>query len=184
MLIENREMFDKLISKVNRKGFDSLIKYLDVNGYYTAPASTNNHLATDGGLMQHSINVTTSMLDMAKALHANVSEESIIICGLFHDIGKADYYGKPNYRENILKSGLRSEPKPYEINKDLLGVPHEVVAIQELTRFIKLTEEEAHAIYFHNGLYTPSGYAIKGKETPLYLLLHSADMWASRVIEG
>ena len=33
-------------------------------------------------------------------------------------------------------------------------------------------------------MYGDFRYVIKDKETPLYLLLHSADMWASRVIEA
>ena len=49
--------------------------------------------------------------------------------------------------------------------------------------YIPLTAEEEQAILWHNGLYGIFKYEISGKETPLYLLLHMADMWASRVIE-
>ena len=48
---------------------------------------------------------------------------------------------------------------------------------------IELTEDENSAIQKHNGMYGPFRYVIQGKETPLYLLLHMADMWASRVTE-
>ena len=51
------------------------------------------------------------------------------------------------------------------------------------SQFIHLTENEEWAILMHNGLYGDFRYAIQGKETPLYLLLHHADMWASRVVE-
>ena len=47
----------------------------------------------------------------------------------------------------------------------------------------KRQEEESWAILMHNGLYGAFKYQIPGKETPLYLLLHTADMWASRVLE-
>jgi hypothetical protein len=50
-------------------------------------------------------------------------------------------------------------------------------------RYISLTEEEEQAILYHNGLYGVFKYEISGKETPLYMLLHFSDMWASRVIE-
>jgi hypothetical protein len=49
--------------------------------------------------------------------------------------------------------------------------------------FIDLTEEEQHAILFHNGLYTPLGRELTGNETPLSMLVHFSDMWASRVVE-
>ena len=46
-----------------------------------------------------------------------------------------------------------------------------------------LTEEEETAILWHNGLYGQFKYDIPGKETKLYMVLHWADMWASRVTE-
>ena len=49
--------------------------------------------------------------------------------------------------------------------------------------FIDLTEEEQFAILYHNGLYGDFKYEIQGNETPLYLILHFADMWAARIIE-
>ena len=46
-----------------------------------------------------------------------------------------------------------------------------------------LTEDETWAILHHNGMYGDLKYTLQGKETPLYLIIHFADMWASRVIE-
>ena len=62
-------------------------------------------------------------------------------------------------------------------------IDHEVRSIQIAGRYIKLTEDENWAILMHNGMYGNFKYQIQGKETPLYLLLHMADMWASRVVE-
>ena len=63
-------------------------------------------------------------------------------------------------------------------------VDHEVRALAIIAKYIDMTEEEQQAILWHNGLYGPFKYEIQGKETPLYLILHFADMWASRVIEN
>ena len=121
--------------------------------------------------------------------HVEVSFDSIIICGLLHDIGKCGQFGKPYYVENYLskrdKEGnpVRSEAKPYITNAELFNVPHEVRAISIISRYIDLTEEEQFAILYHNGMYGDLKYQLSGKETPLYMLLHFADMWASRVIE-
>lgn len=46
-----------------------------------------------------------------------------------------------------------------------------------------MNDRELFDTYFNNGLYTPDGRAISGKETPLMMLLHWADLWASRVLE-
>lgn len=175
--------FDELFAFIQRDGREELRAYLDSSGYFKAPASSQYHLAKDGGLLEHSVNVTNLMIELKKSLNVEVDLESIVIVGLFHDLGKANYYGKPNYIENILKSGKRSDAKPYETNKELLNIPHEVSSIHLLSGFINLTEEETFAILYHNGLYTSLGYAVKGNETPLYLITHFADMWASRIIE-
>jgi 23S rRNA maturation-related 3'-5' exoribonuclease YhaM len=190
---------DKIITvllSTNRPGIEGLIKYMEQIGYFEAPCSGGNHLAKEGGLAEHSWNVNSIMNAMYETVVGGdcvIPQYSIDIVSLLHDLGKCGDYGKPNYVENWIKSRkkdkngeyplVRSEKKPYETNKDLLYVPHEVRSIKIASRFIHLTENEEWAILMHNGLYGDFKYAIQGKETPLYLLLHSADMWASRVIE-
>ena len=78
---------------------------------------------------------------------------------------------------------IRSNAKPYITNAELLNVPHEIRSLSIVDRYIDLTEDEQFAILYHNGLYGDLRYQINGKETPLYMLLHFADMWASRVVE-
>ena len=178
---------DKIIEHListKREGIGSLIEYMDNNGFFRAPCSTQHHLCKRGGLAEHSLNVMETMLKIASALGLSLEyQDSIIITGLLHDVGKAGFNGIPNYISNVLKKGEISKTKPYEVNKELLGLPHEVLSVSIITKFIDLSVEEYQAILYHNGLYTPLGNAIKGKETPLYLLLHMSDMWASRVIE-
>jgi 23S rRNA maturation-related 3'-5' exoribonuclease YhaM len=115
------------------------------------------------------------------------NRDSVIIASLLHDVGKAGDYGKQNYTENYLKTRdkegnpMRSATKPFCTNKDLLYIPHEVRSIAIIRQFFALTEEEEHAIYYHNGKYTHTGYDLK--ETPLQMILHFADLWSSRVTE-
>lgn len=175
--------FEAYFNFINREGKDNLLAYLHEGDYFTAPASSQYHLSSKGGLLEHSLNVTQLMFDISEKLPCNLSAESMAIVGLFHDLGKSTYYGKPNYIDNLLKSGLRSTAKPYETNKDRLAIPHEVASVHMLGQFIRLTEDEAFAIMFHNGLYTPLGYAVKNNETELFLLLHFADMYSSRFTE-
>ena len=164
-------------------GVSDLVKKMDEIGYFTAPCSGGNHLAKEGGLAEHSWNVLKVMTNLADVLNPDLPSRSIVLTALLHDLGKCGDHGKANYVPNILKSGEQSEKKPYETNKDLLYVPHEVRSIKIASEYITLTEDEEWAILMHNGLYGDFRYAIQGKETPLYLLLHTADMWASRVLE-
>ena len=186
-----KERIIKLLLSTKRDGMASLLAWMEINGFFTSPCSTQHHLSCVGGLAEHSLNVWNLMTDMADTL---LSEEerkemyqSIIICSLLHDIGKAGQFGKPGYVENYLskrdKDGnpIRSESKPYVANSELLNVPHEIRALAIISKFINLTEEEQHAILYHNGKYTHVGYDLK--ETPLQMMLHFADLWCSRVVE-
>ena len=110
--------------------------------------------------------------------------DSVIIAAALHDLGKCGDFGKQMYVPNILKSGKASEAKPFKRNPALLPLDHATRSIKLATLFIDLTEEEEFAIRYHDGLYESANYAVKGNETPLYLILHYADLWSSRVTEG
>ena len=196
--MEARRIKDLLLS-TERPGMKNLIEYMEDNGFFTAPCSTSHHLSTEGGLAQHSYNVYMIAKDIFYLLYPGETEErssedSLIICSLLHDIGKMGQFGKPNYVPNMLKGRAtkanpnpepkQSESKPFKSNPDLLYVDHEVRALSIIGRFIELTEEEQLVILWHNGLYGPFKYEIPGREIPLYMIIHFADMWASRVIEG
>ncbi|MBQ8280672.1 MAG: HD family phosphohydrolase [Roseburia sp.] len=193
-----KQMIIDLLLETERPGMTDLCAHMEEIGFFNAPCSGGNHLACEGGLAEHSYNVYRVMnVDAAHKLSTdeyNSMRDAIIITSLLHDLGKCGDYGKPNYVPNFVRSKkknengeyelVQSETKPYETNKELLYVPHEVRSIAIAERFISLTEEEEFAILYHNGLYGDFRYAISGKETPLYLLLHHADMWASRYVEA
>lgn len=185
--IKNRT--EELLLSTDRQGIAGLLVEMDGMGFYTAPCSTQYHLSYPGGLAEHSLNVYELMNKLSGILYPEVDKSSVIICALLHDLGKAGQFGKPNYIINMLKGrGKNAEPyqsptKPYIGNPELLYIDHEVRSIQIAGRHIDLTEDENWAILMHNGMYGNFKYQIQGKETPLYLLLHMADMWASRVTE-
>ena len=139
-------------------------------------------------MLEHSVNVLKYAEKIGVALlggaEYNKVQDSVVIAALLHDLGKCGDYNKPMYVDNILKSGKPSEAKPFERNPDLLAVPHAVRSIKLATLFIDLTEDEEWAILCHDGLYDFMKYDLKGKETWLQLIVHWADMWASRIIEG
>lgn len=61
---------------------------------------------------------------------ANVNQSSLLTVALLHDLNKAmALNGEPHYVDNLLKSGERSEAKPWETN-DAAGSPMGVVQLQ------------------------------------------------------
>lgn len=177
-----------LLTSINREGMSDLIQYMEDIGFFEAPASTQFHGAYPGALAEHSWNVYECACKMFKSLLTDVEYKklypSIVICSILHDLGKCGQFGLPLYTPNILKSGKISDAKPFEKNKELLTLPHEIVSCIEVTKYIDLTPEEQNAIAWHNGLYGAFKYDIQGKESQLYMIIHFADMWASRVIES
>ena len=189
----NKDIIKNLLLSTGRDGMEELIDYMEVYGFFEAPCSTQHHLSEPGGLAAHSLNVHEVAVNLSNALYDIIPTNSLIIVTLLHDIGKMGQFNKPNYVPNMLKGRAtkanpnpepyQSTSKPYISNPELLYVDHEVRALAIISKFIDLTEEEQQAILWHNGLYGPFKYEIQGKETPLYMLLHFADMWASRVVE-
>lgn len=83
--------YDKLKALVvNRKvQFDALVSFMeDETTWLTSPASTKYHLCTEGGLLEHSVNVAECMLKIRAVLAPEISEESCVIVSLIHDFGK------------------------------------------------------------------------------------------------
>lgn len=189
----NKDIIKKLLLSTGREGMELLVEHMEEYGFFETPCSTQHHLSEPGGLAAHSLNVLDVAKDLSKALNHIVPESSVVIVSLLHDIGKMGQFNKPNYVPNMLKGRAtkanpnpepyQSTSKPYITNPELLYVDHEVRALSIISKFIDLTEEEQQAILWHNGLYGPFKYEIQGKETPLYMILHWADMWASRIVE-
>ena len=185
--LNNKKYVVDSLMKTNREGMEDLIEYTEEIGFFSAPCSTSYHLACEFGLVHH----TRHVMELAEKIGVtliggeeyNKIHDSVVISAALHDLGKCGQFGKPLYVPNVLKSGKTSDAKPYETNKDLMTLPHEIVSVIEATKFIDLTEDEQRAIAWHNGLYGCFKYDIQGKETPLYMILHFADMWASRVVE-
>lgn len=185
--IDNKQFVVDSLMSTKREGMEDLIAYMEDCGFFTAPCSGGNHLACEFGLVHHTRNV----MELAEKLGVawlggagyNEIQEHVIIATALHDLGKMGQFEKPNYIPNELKGGKVSDSKPFKTNPDLLYIDHEIRSIAIASMFIDLTEEEQFAILYHNGMYGPLKYSLSGKETPLYMIVHFADMWASRVTE-
>jgi len=112
----------------------------------------------------------------------DISNESSVIVGLFHDVGKIGLPGKPLYLPN-LENRKNPERKKYIVNPDLVYMGIAVRSLLLVSKFIPLSEEEAQAIAYHDGQYIEENKKIAHREEPLTLLLSYADNWAGEVLE-
>lgn len=78
----------------NRAGVPELINFLTESDYFSAPCSTKYHLPVKGGLAKHSLNVFNLLKSKVEqfGVEVDVPWESIVICGLGHDLCKINLY--------------------------------------------------------------------------------------------
>jgi len=83
-----REEIINLLMKSGKTGIEELITHMDQEGFFDAPCSGDHHLAKEGGLAEHSMNVYRLMCELDATFKAGLDEGSMIICGLLHDLGR------------------------------------------------------------------------------------------------
>lgn len=177
---------------ITRPGADKLMDWLESTDFFTAPASTRFHLAEPGGLVAHSVHVYERMReafvneidrDHGAVEISDQEEETVAICGLLHDICKANFYAV-EMRNRKNEQG-QWEKYPFYIVDDQLPYGHGEKSVYIASGFMKLTREEAMAIRWHMGGFDDSvkgGTFAMGKayeKFPVALLLHLADMQAT-----
>ncbi len=179
-----KEEFRKLLLSINREGIEDLVKFIDERtDFYTAPASTRFHGDFEGGLVEHSMKVYEILKRKVKnsCIEIPVSEDTLKIITLLHDICKVNYY-KVDYRNAKNERG-EWEKVPYYTVEDTIPYGHGEKSVMMLTEYIKLTVEEKYCIRWHMGftepkeLYNTLGAAFT--KYPLALLLHEADLEAT-----
>lgn len=75
---------------------EDILERLKQQGFFNAPASTKYHGAYEGGLFEHSLNVTRSLVAITEKNGLSwMRPESPYIIGMFHDICKQDQYRHP-----------------------------------------------------------------------------------------
>lgn len=195
---EQINFFRNSMMSTEREGMADLLAFMEDLGFMIAPASGGNHLCKDGGLLEHTVNVMILAEKIGVAMLGgatyNKIHNSVIIAAGLHDLGKCGREGSPYYVENMVQDGRptkknpeqkykRSESKPYKISGDLCHIDHPLRSVELAARYIDLTEEEEHAIFYHDGVYGSLAYDLKGHEEPLQTIIHFADFWAAQFIE-
>lgn len=190
-----KEYFISLLMKVKRDGIKDLINYLEESDFFEAPASTIYHGSYEGGLLTHSLNVYECLLFEYYNLQDSefnlpkIDEESLIIVALLHDLCKVNCY-IPSFRNVKNENTGKWEKVPCYRREPLFPMGHGGKSIFIIQQFIKLTPEEAQAIFWHMGAYDTSQYMTwnelgKAYENNLLaFLLHQADMKATYLSEN
>jgi len=178
--------YDTLKLKIEdrRKPFEHFIKFLEnETTWLTTPASTRFHLAQERGLLNHSVGVAETLLRFREFLAPRISEESCVIVGLFHDVGKLGMPGKPYYLPNDNEWMVKNRGICYKTNSDVVTMGLAVRSLYLISQYISLSETEAQAIAYHDGQYIDDNKIIAHREEPLTLLLHWADYWTAHIYE-
>jgi hypothetical protein len=184
--MELLERYESLKWKVieRKDAFDTFIKLLEGETTWLAsPASTRFHLAEEHGLLMHSIGVAETLLRFREFLAPSITEESCVIVGLLHDVGKLGMPGKPLYLPNENEWMVKNRGVRYKINPDVVAMGLAVRSIFLVSQYIPLSEVEAQAITYHDGQYIDDNKVIAHKEESLTLLLHWADYWTAHIYE-
>jgi HD superfamily phosphohydrolase YqeK len=158
--------------------------------FFTAPASTKYHSNFVGGLAQHSYKVMELLNKKNQLYNLNIPIDSIIICGLLHDICKCNFYvkGKKNVKDGKKPDGRDNwvEKEVWDVD-DQLPYGHGSKSVIILQQYINLTEFEIMAILYHMGI--PEDYATKmyysaaTAKYPSIVVLSTADIEASYLFE-
>ncbi len=192
---ENRNLFTTIYkNNIKREGAKELYEWIELSDFFSAPASSNYHLATVGGLCEHSINVYNNLkrlIILEKNVHPellkNITEENIAICALLHDLCKIDFYVVDE--KNVKNEFGVWVKQPYYKIKEKFPMGHGEKSVFLINRFMKLEGQEALAINWHMGAFDKrvigGDHSVSDafEKCPLACLTHMADSLASFIDE-
>jgi hypothetical protein len=166
-------LFERLLSRRERiLEFKSFLER--ETSWLAAPVFKRAQMDVKHGLLMHSVGVTENALRIKNLIAPDITDESVIVAALFHDVGKLDYPGKPSGLPGAGESPRR-------------GRHHAERSLELVSRFITLSDEEAQAIAAHDGLVPVDGGVVNlehyRRECRLTMILHFADLWTASVEE-
>lgn len=174
-------------SEWGSKIFDQNFKWLMATDFFEAPASTKYHGTYAGGLFDHSMNVAKVLLWLTneQGICTWDRPESPLFVGILHDATKIGQY--------LLTQDMNPETgemEPVYIwNKEHLheSKVHGEDSILVVCKHALMSPEERACIRFHMGAYETEDwpqYDLAIRKYPNVLWTHTADMIASKLMEG
>lgn len=186
---EFRERFNKLVGHISRPGLDDLLAWLDKTDFFTSPASTKFHGNYVGGLVEHSVQVVEYALTVFNWTvkyrpELEYLRESIIICGLFHDVCKVNQYSMgEQFTKDDNNRWVKYMGWKYE---DKFPMGHGEKSVYYVSKYMELTQPEVLAIRYHMGqVESNSGMGLysyqSAFENPLVKIIIAADIVSTAV---
>ena len=186
-----KEFIEIYTKNITRDGSKELLEYLQKSDFFVAPASTQFHSAYEGGLVEHTINVYNRFLTAVKNEYGDnytdkISNETIAICALLHDICKVDLY-KIEMRNRKVNGNW--EQYPCYTVEDSLPYGHGEKSVYIISGFMRLTREEAMIINWHMGGFDSrvkgGSYSLSDAyyKFPNAVLFHTSDILATYLDE-
>ena len=135
----------------------------------------------------HSVNVYRVLMEKHFDEEAD-SRESFALCGLLHDICKAQFYKLGSRNVKNTETG-RWEPQPFYSIEDEYPFGHGEKSVFLIERFLRLKPSEAIAIRWHMGGFDDSAkggsFSISQayEKYPLAVKLHLSDLEATYLRE-
>lgn len=198
--MDNRQEFIDKLKSTNRKGIDCVLEKLEELGFFKAPASTRFHLNYQGGLLEHSLNVMHIALMLRQQLIDNypnikdlkdkVTEESVIISSLLHDVNKSEIYYTEKKWQKV--DNKWEEYEIYNVNYNQFPFGHGEKSVIQLLRWgLELTDDEIIAIRWHMSAWDlpfqsaelKSNMNAAKDKCPLLAIIQAADGLASSIVE-
>jgi 23S rRNA maturation-related 3'-5' exoribonuclease YhaM len=183
---ETVKKFDLWIDKLPEPRLSQIRKLIEELGqrFFTAPASgsIHKHDAEPGGLLTHSLSVFKNLMLLNNALGKDLPLESLIICGLFHDLGKIGTLEGLDMYVPVTENWRVQKGYRYEHNKEIKdGLTHAQRSVRLLSHYgVKLTDDEYFAILSHDGLYVDENASFKRQHnSKLAMLMHWADYYTA-----
>lgn len=183
---EDKQNFCRLLRSTERQNVDAVIAELERLGFFEAPASRKDHNSMPGGLLKHSLNVYRVALEISRDMSHllpdfEISDDSLIVASLLHDICKA-----PRYLNSSQVDG------EYQKNYNHLPVGHGEKSVIMLLRLgFEMTDDEILAIRWHmapwqlalNNTEMVEDYRHAELFCPLVSIIQAADRLAAKILE-
>lgn len=150
-----------------------------------ASARTDYHNAFVGGLVDHSLRVLGNALKITSAFGWNLPKESLVLGALFHDLGKVGDVTDSYYLAQTDNWKVEKYGELYSYNKDM-----QYMSVSDRTLFlcqhfgVKLTQDEFLTLKLADGHYVDENASYKLKEPTLAVVVHMADLLATREEKG
>ena len=194
-----RTRFEEILLSTKRNGIENVLEELAKTDFYMAPASTRFHLACEGGLLKHSLNVYDAgmmirgqVIQREPDLEALLPEDSVAIATLLHDTCKSDIYQNAILSRKTAEGYWEKYPGYSVVYCAGLPLGHgEKSVIMLLSWGLEMTREEMLAIRWHMSAWDLPLQSPEHKESfnaskamaPLLTLVQAADSIAAGLFE-